>query len=1066
LLPLFETDLEELSNRYKIAEMLRKVLGAMGLNFKAVQEHISKHISQQKDAAQRHLRSNDFEGFNLILKQVNALADAFPQLRLVVHVQELETKFKKEVLDGRRQAIISAKSVKDAADGCEALRNLADQARDTYDLVRSSLETALNELGRTSTFQKGAMLLLEQQLHLSPVGQVILAEHPGVFGAVKDAVNNDIFCSAAGMLDSGEVVARLTTESKLNEQEYWELRLALEQYDQSLKELAKKYLLRGKTLEQVKEEAKNDLRQAVQACGTNTCSSVQKVLAHLAACYMLVKSGKTFLEATPSEQAELIKKLTRPHPVQMLVLFRFLQAHKERQGYFDPLWRWIFGPANSRVAENHLAQVKTGEGKCLLLNLTAAFFALRGLKVDIACYQKALMEQDSRAMLEFNEFLEVDQMIRHVTLDDLCQERLDPIVAHSKALLTGELPTARQMRVNHRVLLIDEVDMLFTQRFYGHTWKGGFTLKSPAAKELVKYIFEARSSGKEIPNITGTPVFQELLAEQPVQIHRSLALAAHCLVKNWENWNEPMPELNEAKTQVGYSGVVDIDWSLSYSNKTVFAYLQFAKDGDITPEVAESKIGVDLIAGMFSFADLPRSYKYILGVTGTLSELTKIPGLEETLKKDYDFRHFTIAPSLFGLSKLRFRHASDVRLCDNQSDWISEIQSAIKSCTDQGQSVLVFFKNQKELQKLPNWKNYELLTKSTDPKRIPGYVAAATNKGQVTLLTKTLGRGLDFQMKQSTVVVLQTFLSSSESDQTQIQGRTARKGNYGEYHLILCSDHLQAKMGFGDDDLKVLRSGGDGDQIRILLEKKQQEKTLLKVKKMHEHRNIASRQEDRTKQWEQLLFSNAAREVKLSKLAAWNEENCTLHYTLLVDNSGSMRPSWSQLTRAVQGFKDELAQNSRVANSTKVSVILFNFSAHVVRPTHRAVPDMPDMKLETCGGATSFSAAFSECRQVMCQSPPESNEFILFFTDGVSTDRENVPLSEINTLLKDHASRISGLTCIAFGREAGKSALSQIGSIFKTYKPSIDFKLQEACSEESLIRCFADAATSGAMHSR
>ena len=259
--------------------------------------------------------------------------------------------------------------------------------------------------------------------------------------------------------------------------------------------MAKKYLFGGKTLEQVKEEAKNDLREAVRDCATNTCGSVQKVLTHLAACYMLVKNGKTFLEATPSEQAKLFQKLTRPHCVQMLVLFRFLQAHKERQGYFEPLWRWIFGPANSRVAENHLAQVKTGEGKALLLNMAASFFALRGLKVDIACYQKALMEQDSRAMLEFNEFLEVDQMIRHVTLDDLCQERLDPIVAHSKALLTGELPTARQIRVKDRMLLIDEVDMLFTQRFYGHTWKGGFTLKSPAAKELVKYIFEARSSG-------------------------------------------------------------------------------------------------------------------------------------------------------------------------------------------------------------------------------------------------------------------------------------------------------------------------------------------------------------------------------------------------------------------------------------------------------------------------------------------------------------------------------------------------------------------------------------------
>ena len=59
-----------------------------------------------------------------------------------------------------------------------------------------------------------------------------------------------------------------------------------------------------------------------------------------------------------------------------------------------------------------------------------------------------------------------------------------------------------------------------------------------------------------------------------------------------------------------------------------------------------------------------------------------------------------------------------------------------------------------------------------------------------------------------------------------------------------------------------------------------------------------------------------------------------------------------------------------------------DLSGEVVRPTHRAVADMPDLNLQTCGGKTSFSAAFSECRQVMCQSPPESNEFILFFTDA------------------------------------------------------------------------------------
>ena len=208
------------------------------------------------------------------------------------------------------------------------------------------------------------------------------------------------------------------------------------------------------------QEAKSDLLTAVCGCQTtNTCSSVQTLLTHLAACYMLVKSGKAFLESPPAEQARLLDQLPFPHWVQMLTLFRFLQAHQEtkRGGVLDPLWRWMFGPPGACSPENHLAEVKTGEGKCLLLNMAAAFFALRGIKVDIACYQRALMDQDRRAMLEFNEFLGVDQMIRHVTLDDLCNERLDPIVDHSKALLMGEVPSTSRVDMSQRVLLIDEV---------------------------------------------------------------------------------------------------------------------------------------------------------------------------------------------------------------------------------------------------------------------------------------------------------------------------------------------------------------------------------------------------------------------------------------------------------------------------------------------------------------------------------------------------------------------------------------------------------------------------------
>ena len=137
--------------------------------------------------------------------------------------------------------------------------------------------------------------------------------------------------------------------------------------------------------------------------------------------------------------------------------------------------------------------------------------------------------------------------------------------------------------------------------------------------------------------------------------------------------------------------------------------------------------------------------------------------------------------------------------------------------------------------------------------------------------------------------------------------------------------------------------------------------------------------------------------------------------------------SWTQLTKAVQGFKAELVQNS--ANGTKAAhhpmppmpwlllktgdsdlvqlgracgklrvvtsgrPVLYRkknifdgwfhrrFQPQVAGQTHRAVSDMEELQNHRCGGRTSFSAAFAACHQVMRSSPPESGEFILFFTE-------------------------------------------------------------------------------------
>ena len=89
--------------------------------------------------------------------------------------------------------------------------------------------------------------------------------------------------------------------------------------------------------------------------------------------------------------------------------------------------------------------------------------------------------------------------------------------------------------------------------------------------------------------------------------------------------------------------------------------------------------GVDLLAGMFSFADLPRNYKYILGVTGTLSELLKIPGFRKTLEEKVGQNGDTIG--LDGNLKNTWRKTmiSDTSLWLPQSlekaSWSSSMQS-------------------------------------------------------------------------------------------------------------------------------------------------------------------------------------------------------------------------------------------------------------------------------------------------------------------------------------------------------------------------------------------------------
>eukprot|EP00930_Biecheleria_cincta_P000883 TRINITY_DN102076_c0_g1_i1.p1 TRINITY_DN102076_c0_g1~~TRINITY_DN102076_c0_g1_i1.p1 ORF type:complete len:2570 (+),score=578.81 TRINITY_DN102076_c0_g1_i1:70-7779(+) len=1061
-------DFSDISRRYKVAQKAHAVLRSPLVDLSPIAEHMVK----RKDAAINALGSGtNLPNFNAEVKVLKAAALELPELHSVSnHVMELETAFKAKVLNGPVRNLGRAKTVTEAVQICIEMRTVANQAPDMHEVVTSMLNAALRDLQNNPEFTTKGITTLGMQLGTTQIGQAIILEHAEVFGAVKDMHVNAIFRRAGETHNLDDVVGRLTQQSKLGAEEYWELVNALQAHECLLGELKQRYLLSGRPIDAVLDDARCNTQAAAERCADKSSESALNLLTHLAASFMVVKCGKAFLEALPSEQSD---RLVTPHRAQMLTLFRLLHAHRKgKDSLFRQISSWVQGAVGMKddkkvmTPENHLAQVLTGEGKCLTLGMLASFLALIGVESDVVCYRKCLTDQDKRAMLPFYKFLGIDDKVRYLTFDELCSERLQSITRSSKNLLEPELAAAavNKRDLSQRALLIDEVDVLFGRRFYGQTWDGGFKLDSDEAVDLVRFIFEEKMCGRPVNNITRTVVFKSFLQKYPSELHPALTGIAMVLVKSVEDWAKPEPILDEETGRIGYKENDEVNYELCYSNKTVFAYLSHEKQGVISSETAAAHLGVDLLCGRFSFADLPNRYCCILGVTGTLRELLSIKGLSGILQMEYGFKHFTYTPSIFGERQLLFREAEHVHAMKNEADWMSRVEQVVEDESKQGNAVLVFFKNEEQLKKYPNWQRMECLTERTDPSRRNGYIAAATMKGRVTLLTRAFGRGIDFQMPDThMVVVVQTFLSSLISEDTQIKGRTARQGKTGKYLLVLCSEHLESKMGVTPQEFGIL-DNGNGAQIKNLLASKQRWKTQNKAAGMTERRKKASAIEKATKHWEEMLCSTTVPDSeKLKKLAAWNGTEAILetHYTLLLDISGSMSGTpMRQLIKAVQHFQQELVQLEQQGAPTKVSTILFNHMAHVVTPTHAKASEMQDLSGTCAGGGTNFCVAFSKYyNEVINRSASHTKELIIFLTDGQAS---HFPEREIKHLLADHGSRIQSLTCVAFGQYADASTLRSIGAIFQSQQ--IAFKLTTPADEASLVQTFVEAASSRAIH--
>jgi hypothetical protein len=152
--------------------------------------------------------------------------------------------------------------------------------------------------------------------------------------------------------------------------------------------------------------------------------------------------------------------------------------------------------------------------------------------------------------------------------------------------------------------------------------------------------------------------------------------------------------------------------------------------------------------GHFSFAEIPKQFDTILGVTGTLNSLTDF---QKAAVTSYGIHTLTRTPSIYGTSLLTFREQHDVLVInEGEAEYFQAITREAETVADNGRPVLVFFKDQKTLERfadseyglsLKAKRKFSQITESnTDD--LAREVKNATDAGKVSLWTRIFGRGL------------------------------------------------------------------------------------------------------------------------------------------------------------------------------------------------------------------------------------------------------------------------------------------------------------------------------------
>eukprot|EP01126_Amoeba_proteus_P035442 TRINITY_DN3575_c0_g1_i2.p1 TRINITY_DN3575_c0_g1~~TRINITY_DN3575_c0_g1_i2.p1 ORF type:complete len:976 (-),score=254.01 TRINITY_DN3575_c0_g1_i2:133-2694(-) len=686
---------------------------------------------------------------------------------------------------------------------------------------------------------------------------------------------------------------------------------------------------------------------------------------------------------------------------------------------------------NSSNLINNLAEVRTGEGKSVILAISASVLALLDSDVTIVCYSSSLGRRDRNEFEYLYSKLGVTGKIRYHSFDTLAASWAHDIFDLPTYFENQTYLSNFKARSSFSFLLIDEVDVFFHPRFFGHTYNIACRIRSEEFFQLAWKIWKDKVQMESLSGLKEFRAFLERFGNQHYKWREILLSAGQKMVMDVKNFHLHRYEVT-LDGLIGYQDMDKINTDAFFPYLTLFAYF---KEFENDVEKLRKFSTLMLVCGKYSYAEILRNFTGIIGVSGTIQNLSPIE--KEILEGYYGVVRFTFVPSAFGYEQLSFfsKEEAHLRIIKTSDDFHVTLSQLIDASSKRGRAVLVFFKDKKSLLELFESDVYKpLLTTtrvmtedSSDEER--AFLVKRTNSGDITLLTRSFGRGTDFvcydkkvnRPEVGGVHVIQTFISQEPSEEIQIKGRTTRQGKPGVYSIVLrLQEDLVGELGL-DPSLVESKCTTTLDGCYDFLMEQRNTAYLSKCKakeklvheKLQDHQNTT------------LLVSNILSkklDEALDQMITWNTflkfsggSPKAVHFVMALDKSGSMYGEpWESLVSAM-GYYLELRIKAGGVKDI-ITIVLYD---HVL---FRVIPRLPISEFAEIegilqqvspSGGTMFGPPINMARKIFLDDVGEDKAF-LFLSDGQAYDG----MEEISCMGSEFGPKGLKTFVFAFGEHA------------------------------------------------